>query len=108
MGRFGTLRRLHDELKVALDNTPRTDHQAIAQLVGQINELDLACQQLQLCEQWGIFPRAIIRALPPTRCEDSAYRVTDDCESGQRQDWAEAEFDGRTIRFGGGTLIVQP
>jgi len=102
------LRRLHDQLKADLDDTLRTDHLAISQLVGQINELDLACQQLQLCEKWGIFPRSIIRALPPTRCEDSGYRVMDDCESDQRKDWAEADFEGRTIRFGGGTLIIQP
>ncbi|ARN21750.1 hypothetical protein [Piscinibacter gummiphilus] len=105
---IGHLRRLHDELKVDLEHTPRTDHHAISQLVGMMNELDLACQQLQLCEKWGIVPRSIIRVMPPTRCEDSEYRVMDDCESDNRSDWAEVDVDGRGVRFGRGTLIIQP
>jgi len=105
---IGHLRRLHAQLSVELGNTPRTDHPAISRLVGQMSELDLACQQLELCDKWGIVPRSIIRALPPTCCEGSEYRVMDDCESDNRKDWNEADFDGGAIRFGGGTLIIQP
>jgi hypothetical protein len=104
---IGHLRRLYDELGVDLNNTPRTDQQTISRLVGEMNELDLACQQLELCERWGILPRSIIRALPTTRCEGSEYRVMDDCETDDREHWSEAEFDGRKLRLGGGALIIR-
>jgi hypothetical protein len=104
------LRLLHETLSLELAGVPRTDHENLSRLIGAINEIDLACKRLELCEQWGIFPKSIVRALPQQKCENgsSDYRIMEDCETESRQHWLEADFNGRTHRFNAGDLIVQP
>jgi hypothetical protein len=104
------LRSLHEQLTEELKRVPRTDHENLARLLGMLSEVDLACQRLELCEKWQIFPRSIIRTLPPQKCESgsSDYRIMEDCETENRQSWMEADFAGRTVRFNAGDLIIQP
>ena len=103
------LRSLHEQLTDELKGVPHTDHENLSRLIGMASEIDLACQRLEVCEKWGIFPRSIVRALPPQKCESgsSDYRIMEDCETEHRPSWAEADFAGQALRFNAGDLIIQ-
>lgn len=95
------------QLRLELQALPSTQLQERADLIGLINELDLACQRLELCEKWRIYPHSIIKTLPIERA-NSEYRIMDDCESEDRKWWVEADFDGHHYRLNEGDLIIKP
>ena len=102
------LRDLHNKFSIELENVKSTDHENLSRLIGLMNELDLACKRLELCERWHIFPRSMILALPPKRDQYNQYRIMEDCDTDARQHWKEAEFSGHICRFNEGDLIIKP
>ncbi len=103
------LRDWSDEVTKALRETPPSDLQKRAELIGLENEIDLACKRLALCERWQIFPRSIVWKLPDQKCQSpsSDFRIMEDCETEDRNCWVEADFGGAVFRFNQGDLIIQ-
>ena len=99
---------LHDQYAKELETVPRTDHENLSRLIGLMNELDLACKRIALREKWGIYPKSIIQALPRQRIDNgsSDYRIMEDCETENRENWKEADFDGKFVRLNTGDLII--
>jgi hypothetical protein len=103
------LRSLHAQLAEELIGVSRNDHETLCRIIGMQSALDLAWQRLELCESWNILPKSIVHVLPPQRIGDgsSNYRIMEDCETESRERWVEADFQGRTIRFNEGNLLIQ-
>lgn len=71
-------------------------------------QLDVAVECLEFCQRYQIRPTAHVTVLPPTqtRTPSSEYRVMEDHESENREDWTEVEVDGRQFRPGEGDIIL--
>jgi len=74
-------------------------------------ELDRAIACLRFCEQYGIFEHgedqsAIIELPVGERGGWTRYRVMDDCETNDRNEWKELQADGKPVILGPEDIVI--
>ena len=71
-------------------------------------QLDVAVACLEFCQRHQIRPDCSVTVLPPTRTRtpSSEYRIVEDHESENREDWTEIEVNGQPLRPGEDDIIL--
>jgi len=94
-----------NEVRAQLTESPKN-----IELHELASQIDLAIQNIQLCEKYGILPKSIIKQLPAQLCksQSSDYRILEDLESENREQWIEVSINSEPIRLNDGDLVIQP
>jgi len=94
-----------NEVKVQLSLDPKN-----IELHELASQIDIAIQNIKLCEKYGILPKSIIKILPEQSCRShsSDYRIVEDLETENREHWIEVTINNKPIRLNEGDLVIQP
>jgi len=85
------------------------DHEKQQEVVQLKLELDQAIACLELCQEYDVRPisRLLVIPDPSTTTPSSEYRLIEDNETDDREQWIEAKVNGQFIRPLPGSLIIE-
>ena len=102
------VRKLQEYINELQKMNSFSDIKEKANHLGLINQVDTAIKQIELCEKYGIVGGSKAFQLPGTGNPNfDNFVIAWDCESHHPANWQEVKFDGRSIRFQEGDVVIQ-
>ncbi len=77
-----------------------------AEHYGLMNRLEMAIDQLRLCDKYEITGGSLVNQLPDHGLH-FCYKVVHENESSDPQNWEEVLFEGKQITLSAGDLVIR-